>query len=173
MNSDMTATSTKARHRSDLDPEVCRRARLSRDVRFDGEFYTAVHTTGIYCRPICPARSPAENNVSYFQSAALAAQAGFRPCLRKLFKRELGVSPQALALNQRLLFAKKLLAETSLSMTEVAFAAGFGSLRRFSSAVQKQFRMPPERFGALKTPKQPMSPSNCNYTIVHPTTGTG
>ncbi|HEY6131723.1 MAG TPA: Ada metal-binding domain-containing protein, partial [Halioglobus sp.] len=177
-----------------LDPEVCRRARLSRDARFDGAFYLAVRTTGIYCRPICPARAPAEKNVRYFPSAALAAQAGFRPCLRcrpesapyspawngtsttvrralqllsqgalnagsladlasrlgigerylrKLFQRELGVSPQALALNQRLLFAKKLLAETSLPVTDVAFAAGFGSVRRFNSAVQKQFRMPP------------------------------
>jgi AraC family transcriptional regulator of adaptative response / DNA-3-methyladenine glycosylase II len=181
-----------------LDPQVCQRARLSRDVRFDGEFYLAVQTTGIYCRPICPARAPAEKNVRYFPSAALAAQAGFRPCLRcrpesapnspawngtsttvtralqligqgalnegsladlalrlgigerylrKLFQRELGISPQAVALNQRLLFARKLLVETSLPMTEVAFAAGFGSVRRFNSAVQKQFKLPP---GALR-----------------------
>lgn len=177
-----------------LDPEVCRRARLSRDARFDGEFYLAVRTTGIYCRPICPARAPAEKNVRYFSSAAQAAQAGFRPCLRcrpesapnspawngtsttvqralqligqgaldtgslgdlalrlgigerylrKLFERELGVSPQALALNQRLLFAKKLLAETSMPVTDVAFAAGFGSVRRFNSAVQQQFKLSP------------------------------
>jgi AraC family transcriptional regulator of adaptative response / DNA-3-methyladenine glycosylase II len=181
-----------------LDAEICRRARVSRDARFDGEFYFAVQTTGIYCRPICPARAPAEKNVHYFRSAALAAQAGFRPCLRcrpesapnspawngssttvqralrllgqgalnegsltdlamrlgigerylrKLFQRELGVSPQALALNQRLLFAKKLLAETTLPVTDVAFAAGFGSVRRFNSAVQQQFRLPP---GALR-----------------------
>src|SRR5690606_25688305 len=63
--------------------------------------------------------------------------------LRKLFERELGVSPQTLALNQRLLFAKKLLVETALPVTDVAFAAGFGSVRRFNSAVQKQFRLPP------------------------------
>jgi AraC family transcriptional regulator of adaptative response / DNA-3-methyladenine glycosylase II len=187
-------TSPAADHEPSLDPEVCRRARLSRDARFDGAFYLAVQTTGIYCRPICPARAPAEKNVRYFASAALAAQAGFRPCLRcrpesapdspawngtsttvqralqlisqgalnsgamgdlaqrlgigerylrKLFERELGVSPQALALNQRLLFAKKLLAETALPVTEVAYAAGFGSLRRFNSAVQTQFRLPP------------------------------
>ena len=179
---------------SPLDREACRRARLSRDARFDGEFYLGVSTTGIYCRPICPARPPAENNVRYFQSAALAAQAGFRPCLRcrpesapgspawngtsttvrralqlleqgalnggsmaelaarlgvgerylrKLFQRELGVSPGALALNQRLLFAKKLLAETTLPVTEVAFAAGFSSVRRFNGAVLDQFRLSP------------------------------
>jgi len=177
-----------------LDPEACRRARLARDARFDGAFYLGVRTTGIYCRPICPARAPAEKNVRYFESAALAAQAGFRPCLRcrpesapgspawngtsttvhraiqlleqgalnsgstsalaarlgvgerylrKLFQRDLGVSPAALALNQRLLFAKKLLAETDLPVTEVAFAAGFGSVRRFNSAVQDQFRLSP------------------------------
>jgi AraC family transcriptional regulator of adaptative response / DNA-3-methyladenine glycosylase II len=181
-----------------LDPQVCRRARLSRDTRFDGEFYLAVRTTGIYCRPICPAPTPAEKNVTYFKSAALAAQAGYRPCLRcrpesapnspawngtsttvqralqlirqgalntgslaelalrlgigerylrKLFERELGISPQALALNQRLLFAKQLLAETSLPITEVAFAAGFGSVRRFNSAVQQHFKLTP---GALR-----------------------
>lgn len=176
------------------DPAVCRRARLSRDARFDGEFFIGVKTTGIYCRPICPARPPAEKNVLYYRSAAQAAQAGFRPCLRcrpesapgspawngtsttvqralqlvdqgalnqgsiaelagrlgigerylrKLFQRELGVSPTTLALNQRLLFAKKLLAETRLPITEVAFAAGFGSVRRFNSAIQDRFRLSP------------------------------
>lgn len=181
-----------------LDVEACRRARLSRDPRFDGEFYIAVRTTGIYCRPVCPVRPPAEKNVSYYRSAALAAHDGYRPCLRcrpesapnspawngtsttvqrallliqqgalnegsladlaarlgigerylrKLFQREMGVSPQAVALNQRLLFAKKLLAETSLPITEVAFAAGFGSVRRFNSAVKAQFRLAP---GALR-----------------------
>jgi AraC family transcriptional regulator, regulatory protein of adaptative response / DNA-3-methyladenine glycosylase II len=65
--------------------------------------------------------------------------------LRKLFQRELGISPAALALNQRLLFAKKLLAETKLPVTEVAFAAGFGSVRRFNSAVRTQFRLSPSK----------------------------
>ncbi|MCB1855919.1 MAG: methylphosphotriester-DNA--protein-cysteine methyltransferase family protein, partial [Halieaceae bacterium] len=145
------------------DPETCRRARLARDPRFDGEFFLAVRTTGIYCRPVCPARPPSERNVHYYRSAAQAAQAGYRPCLRcrpesapqspawlgtattvrralqlieagalnegslgalaarlgvgerylrKLFQRQLGVSPTAVAHNQRLLFARKLLAET-------------------------------------------------------------
>ena len=60
--------------------------------------------------------------------------------LRKLFAQELGVSPQALAINQRLLFARKLLAETTLPISEVAYAAGFGSVRRFNSAIKTQFR---------------------------------
>jgi len=63
-------------------PEVCRRARLARDPRFDGRFYVAVLTTGIYCRPICPARPPAEENVRYFATAASAQDSGYRPCLR-------------------------------------------------------------------------------------------
>jgi AraC family transcriptional regulator of adaptative response / DNA-3-methyladenine glycosylase II len=188
---DSTISTTPA---NPLDPEACRRARLSRDPRFDGLFFIGVRTTGIYCRPVCPARSPAEKNITYFAGAAQAAAAGFRPCLRcrpesapgspawlgssttvhralelieqgalnggqladlaarlgigerylrKLFQRELGLSPQAVALNQRLLFAKKLMAETRLPLTEVAFAAGFGSVRRFNSAVREQFRLTP------------------------------
>jgi AraC family transcriptional regulator of adaptative response / DNA-3-methyladenine glycosylase II len=190
----MDATAAPIDTTTALDPELCRRARMSRDPRFDGEFFIGVRTTGIYCRPVCPARSPAEQNVRYFPGAAQAAAAGFRPCLRcrpesapnspawqgtsttvrralqlieqgalnrgrledlasrlgigerylrKLFQRELGLSPQAVALNQRLLFAKKLLAETDLPLTEVAFAAGFGSVRRFNSAVRDQFQLTP------------------------------
>jgi AraC family transcriptional regulator of adaptative response / DNA-3-methyladenine glycosylase II len=65
-----------------LDPEVCSRARHSRDPRFDGRFFIGVLTTRIYCRPVCPARSPKEENVRYFPTAAAAAEAGLRPCLR-------------------------------------------------------------------------------------------
>ena len=177
-----------------LDKERCRRARLSRDPRFDGEFFLAVKTTGIYCRPVCPARPPAEKNVRYYRLASQAATAGFRPCLRcrpesapgspawqgtsatvqralqlihdgalndgtltqltgrlgigerylrKLFQQELGVSPQAVALNQRLLFAKKLLAETAMPITDVAFASGYGSVRRFNSALREHFHLTP------------------------------
>jgi AraC family transcriptional regulator of adaptative response / DNA-3-methyladenine glycosylase II len=173
-----------------LDPEICRRARLARDSRFDGEFFLAVTTTGIYCRPVCPARPPREENVRYYRSAAEAAQAGYRPCLRcrpesaplspawlgtdttvrralemihegylnehstaqlagrlglgerylrKLFHQKLGVSPGSVARTQRLHFAQKLLLETDLPMTEVAYAAGFGSLRRFNSATRENF----------------------------------
>lgn len=65
-----------------LTVHQCQQARLSRDHRFDGLFYIAVKSTGIYCRPICPARAPAEHQIDYYPSAAAAAQAGFRPCLR-------------------------------------------------------------------------------------------
>ena len=66
----------------DLSWRICSRARLSRDARFDGKFYVAVLSTGIYCRPICRVRTAKESNVRYFPSAAAAAEAGFRPCLR-------------------------------------------------------------------------------------------
>ncbi len=65
-----------------LDPRVCEQARLTRDARFDGLFYTAVTSTGIYCRPVCPAPSPRTKNIRYYDSAAAASAAGFRPCLR-------------------------------------------------------------------------------------------
>ena len=66
----------------DLDPDACHRAISTRDARFDGRLFTGVKTTGIYCRPICPARTPKRENVVFFASAAAAQAAGFRPCLR-------------------------------------------------------------------------------------------
>ncbi|MDX2465288.1 MAG: AlkA N-terminal domain-containing protein [Porticoccus sp.] len=65
-----------------LSPTICRKARLSRDARFDGRFFTAVKTTGIFCRSICPASPPQEKNVEYYGSAIQAANSGYRPCLR-------------------------------------------------------------------------------------------
>ena len=65
-----------------LDFTECDRARLARDLTYDGRFYTGVHTTGIYCRPVCPVRPARSANISFFPSAAAAEAAGFRPCLR-------------------------------------------------------------------------------------------
>lgn len=65
-----------------LQSEIYERARLARDPRFDGQFFIGVNTTGIYCRPICPAVSPKRQNIAFFPSAAAAGEAGFRPCLR-------------------------------------------------------------------------------------------
>lgn len=65
-----------------LDPDICYRAFSTKDVRFDGRVFVGVKTTGIYCRPICPARTPKRENVRYYASAAAAQEAGFRPCLR-------------------------------------------------------------------------------------------
>src|SRR5436189_1263866 len=66
----------------DLDARICSQARLSRDARFDGRFFIGVKSTRIYCRPICPVRTAREENVRYYPTAAAAAEAGFRPCLR-------------------------------------------------------------------------------------------
>ena len=65
-----------------LSFETCNAARLRRDPRYDGRFFTAVKTTGIYCRPVCPAKHPLTRNVTYYPTAAAAEAAGFRPCLR-------------------------------------------------------------------------------------------
>lgn len=179
---------------SELPASTCQQARLARDARFDGLFFTAVSSTGIYCRPICPARAPAEQHVSYYFSAAAASAAGFRPCLRcrpdsapgsaawqgthttlqralrlidegvlqqhsqaalsarlgiserylrKLFQQQLGVAPKQYALMQQVLFAKKLLHETTLPVAEIAFQAGFNSLRRFNDAFKQQLQLAP------------------------------
>jgi AraC family transcriptional regulator, regulatory protein of adaptative response / DNA-3-methyladenine glycosylase II len=178
----------------DLDTRVCSRARLSRDARFDGKFYIAVLTTKVYCRPICPARTCKESNVRYYPTAAAAAEAGFRPCLRcrpecspgtpawlgtsntvsralrlidetgledggieslaerlgigarhlrRLFVRHLGATPIAVAHTRRLHFAKKLIDETSLPMSQVAEAAGFGCVRRFNAAIHDVYKRTP------------------------------
>ena len=65
-----------------MDRAACDRARLARDPRFDGLFFIGVKSTGIYCRPVCPARSPQPENIAYYSTAAAAAAAGLRPCLR-------------------------------------------------------------------------------------------
>lgn len=177
-----------------MDTRACQRARLARDARFDGRFFIGVSTTGIYCRPICPAPSPQEKNVRYFLSAAAAAEAGFRPCLRcrpeaspgtpawlgasasvsralkligesaldeagvddlaarlgigarhlrRLFLRYLGATPVAVAQTRRVHFAKKLIDETHLPMTQIAMAAGFGSIRRFNATFQNLYGRTP------------------------------
>lgn len=163
-----------------LDIDICQSARLSRDARFDGQFYTAVLTTGIFCRPICPARPPKPENVKYYQSAELAQKSGFRPCkrcfpelapapllpekikrivesyyqnnnsiaqcakqqqiserqLQRLFVQYYGLSPSEFFHQQRLLQARKLLTTTALSMTNIAYAAGFNSVRRFNEVIK-------------------------------------
>ncbi|MGH8179227.1 MAG: DNA-3-methyladenine glycosylase 2 family protein [Steroidobacter sp.] len=163
-------------------PELCDRARQTKDPRFDGLFFTAVRSTRIFCRPVCPAPTPKAQNIVYFPTAAAAASAGFRPCLRcrpelspgvrpadatvrraldliaegylqhasvgalatrvavsprhlrRLFMLKLGATPLQVHQTQRLLLAKQLLTESTLSVTQVALAAGFSSIRRFNDA---------------------------------------
>src|SRR6516164_1159046 len=173
-----------------MDREACYRAFQTHDARFDGRVFVGVTSTGIYCRPICPARTPKFENCRFFASAAAAQEAGFRPCLRcrpeiapelafwrgtsntvsralklvaegaldeseagvevfaeklgiggrqlrRLFSQHLGASPIAVAQTRRVLFAKQLLHDTQLPMTEVALSAGFSSLRRFNETFKQ------------------------------------
>lgn len=177
-----------------LDSEACFHAVRARDRRFDGHFFVAVSSTGIYCRPICPVRPPKRENMQFFSSAAAAEGRGFRPCmrcrperapgiatvdavsrlvraaiagieehalssasvaqlahslgvsdrhLRRVTEAELGVSPIELAQTQRLLLAKRLLGETDLSVTDIAMASGFGSVRRFNALFKQRYRLSP------------------------------
>jgi len=189
----------------DLDPDACYRAILTRDARFDGRLFVAVTTTRIYCRPVCPARTPRRENVRFYPTAAAAESAGFRACLRcrpetspelaiwrgtsntvsralalietgalddadvaalaerlgvgdrqlrRLFRVHLGASPLAVAQTRRVHLAKQLIHETDLPMTEVALAAGFGSVRRFNETFQRLYRRPPATLRRHTNPRE-------------------
>jgi AraC family transcriptional regulator of adaptative response / DNA-3-methyladenine glycosylase II len=186
--------------RMTLDWQMCSRARLSRDARFDGKFFIGVIGSGVYCRSICPAPTAKEKNVRYFPSAAAAAEAGFRPCLRcrpecspgtpawlgtpntvsralrlisedgleeggieglaerlgvgsrhlrRLFLQHLGATPIVVAKTRRLHFAKKLIDETTLPMTQVALASGFRCVRRFNAHIRKVYSRTPTQIRRL------------------------
>lgn len=183
-----------------LDEQTCEQARLNRDARFDGRVFIAITSTGIYCRPICPAPHAKRTHVRFFPSAAAASEAGFRPCLRcrpevapgtpawngtsttvsrglrliaqgaldeagvetlaarlgvtsrhlsRLFRRHLGALPSVVAQTRRLHFAKQLISDTNLSMTEVALAAGFRSIRRFNDVFREFYGRPPSQLRRL------------------------
>jgi AraC family transcriptional regulator of adaptative response / DNA-3-methyladenine glycosylase II len=166
-------------------------AMKTRDHRFDGKFFVGVRTTGIYCRPICPAK-PKRENVEFFQNQLEAEKAGYRPCLRcrpeaaprspawigksavvrravrslqdahsinedefaakfgltarhlrRLFNEEVGKTPKQLFFENRLNLARSLITETSMPLAEVAFASGFGSVRRFNDAFLERFKRSP------------------------------
>ncbi|WP_106476841.1 DNA-3-methyladenine glycosylase 2 family protein [Phytohalomonas tamaricis] len=185
-------------------PQALYTALQARDARFDGRFFVGVISTGIYCRPVCPARTPRFDRCRFFSHAALAEKHGFRPCLRcrpelapsdgqhallghgmaralvqaaarlieqgalnndnsaalaarigvsprhlnRLFKAEFGVSPLDYQLTQRLLTAKRLLVDSTLSMTEIAYAAGFGSVRRFNALFHERYQLSPQQLRA-------------------------
>jgi AraC family transcriptional regulator, regulatory protein of adaptative response / DNA-3-methyladenine glycosylase II len=172
---------------------ICERARAAKDPRFDGLFFTAVRSTRIYCRPVCPAPTAKSLNVVYYATAAAAVAAGYRPCLRcrpelspearhahideavrralemiadgalqtasvatlaarigicprqlqRLFVAHVGATPHKVHATRRLLLAKQLLSETEMSVTDVALAAGYNSLRRFNAAFQEGCGMAP------------------------------
>jgi AraC family transcriptional regulator, regulatory protein of adaptative response / DNA-3-methyladenine glycosylase II len=186
-----------------LDAESCYRAVKSRDRRFDGVFYTAVRTTGIYCRPSCPARTPAFHNVTFHPTAAAAQSAGYRACKRclpdatpgspdwdvaadvagramrligdgvvdregvealahrigytarhlsRLLTQELGAGPLALARAKRAQTARVLLETTDLGAADVAFAAGFSSVRQFNDTVREVYASTPTRLRGGRGP---------------------
>lgn len=178
----------------ELDHTNCHQIITAKDARYDGKFFTCVRTTGIYCRPVCPARAPKAENCFFVPSAAAAEEAGFRACLRcrpesapdlgawrgtsatvsralrliehgalddadvetlagrvgigerhlrRLFRQHIGATPVSVAQTRRVLLAKQLLHETDLSMTSIAMASGFGSLRRFNETFAALYGKPP------------------------------
>ncbi len=178
----------------------------ARDPRFDGVFFVGITTTHVYCRPVCRSRLAYDRHRRFFDSAAAAERAGFRPCLRcrpelapgravvdaisrlaceatqriaagalngrsvatlarelgvserhlrRALGREVGVSPHDLAQTHRLLLAKRLIVDTDLPMTRVAYASGFQSLRRFNAVFRAQYHMPPSALRRVRRPPAP------------------
>ncbi len=201
-----------------LTSSICEQARLSRDARFDGLFFTAVTSTGIYCRPLCPAPVPKPTHVIYFSTAAAAATAGFRPCLRcrpeqapgapawrgtgsrveqalrlidagfldtasvlalarrigigerqlrRLFSERLGTTPAEVAATRRLLFAKKLLDETTLPITDIALASGYASVRRFNATFRTRYGMAPRQLRRSRS-VPPRDGTHCLHLAYRP-----
>ncbi|MGV8845046.1 DNA-3-methyladenine glycosylase 2 family protein [Tessaracoccus sp.] len=203
---DMTSTGNQSGPRcSPGEPMFEQRYRAidARDVRFDGQFFTGVSSTGIYCRPSCPARTPKRENVSFYLTSAAAHADGYRACkrclpeaapgspewnlrrdvtgramrliadgvvdrdgvdglalrlgytarhLRRLLTDELGAGPVALARARRAQSARALLVGTALPVTEVAFAAGFGSIRQFNHTMRDVFGVQPRALRVMGHP---------------------
>ncbi|NDK87978.1 DNA-3-methyladenine glycosylase 2 family protein [Gordonia desulfuricans] len=190
----------------DLDFDRCYRALQARDTRFDGQFFVAVRTTGIYCRPSCPSRTPLPRNVDFVVTAATAQARGFRACLRclpdavpgsprwnlgadlsaramrlisdgtverdgvgglarrlgysqrhltRVLTAELGAGPLALARAHRATNARILTQCTELPMGEVAFAAGFASIRQFNDTIREVFGVTPTQLRARRRAPTP------------------
>ncbi len=127
-----------------LNTDEFENARQICDPRFDGQFFVGVLTTGVYCRPICPVRVPKKENVQLYKSAAAAAEAGFRPCLRCRFESSPG-TPAWIGSSWKVSRALQLIDETRLNLSEICFAAGFGSLRRLNSLFSKTYNRSPRQ----------------------------
>ena len=198
------------------DPDTCYRALQARDPRFDGWFFTAVRTTGIYCRPSCPAITPLRRNVTFYPSAAAAQRAGFRACKRcrpdaspgspewdvrgdlagralrligdgvvdregvpglaarlgyserqvhRVLVSQVGAGPVALARAQRAQTARVLLETTDVAVTDIAFAAGFASVRQFNETVQAVFATTPS---GLRTARRSTAATPGSITLRMP-----
>ena len=185
-----------------LSFDACYRAASGRDKRWDGRIYLGVTSTGIYCRPSCPARKPKPENCRFFPSAAACVAAGFRACkrcrpdalpgsrdwdhrgdlvgravrrirdgavdtvgvaglagelavserhLRRMLQDEIGATPLQLARTRRAHAARALIEQTALSLTDVAFAAGFGSVRQFGETMREEFGVAPSELARRAT----------------------
>jgi AraC family transcriptional regulator of adaptative response / DNA-3-methyladenine glycosylase II len=196
-----------------LDHDQCLRAFQSRDARFDGWFFAAVRTTGIYCRPSCPAVPPKPKNVEFHPTAASAQAAGFRACkrcrpdaspgspewdlrsdlvaravrligdgvvdregvpglasrlgysrrqLERALGAELGAGPLGIARAHRAQTARLLVETTALPFADVAFAAGFGSVRQFNDTVREVFATTP---GELRAKAKTQEPTPGTVTV--------
>lgn len=133
------------------DPEICERARQARDPRFDGRFFVAVVTTGIYCRPVCPARTPAADNVRYFPTAAAAQDAGYRPCMRCRPERAMPLAGWTVA-SATVLRALDLINSGYLvdgSVAELARVVGVGP-RQLSRLFQCELGAPPKSIARMQ-----------------------
>jgi AraC family transcriptional regulator of adaptative response / DNA-3-methyladenine glycosylase II len=200
------------------DPETCYRAVSGRDPRFDGWFFTAVRTTGIYCRPSCPALTPKRHNVDFYPSAAAAQRCGFRACKRcrpdaspgspewdsrgdlagralrlindgvvdregvtglanrlgyserqvnRTLLAEVGAGPLALARAQRAQTARILLETTDLAAADVAFAAGFASIRQFNATMIDVFASTPSALRAGRRTHVPAVPGELELRLAY------
>jgi len=192
-----------------LEPATLHRALCARDPRFDGLFFVGVKTTGVFCRAICPARTPLLRNCRFFGTALEAQTAGFRPCLRcrpeaapgpgpagtplsdqlvqlirteavgggtlreverrsgfsaRQFRRRVvaaaGMRPVEILQSERLLFARRLLRETGLSVTQIALGSGFQSVRRFNALFRQRYGEAPSAFRGA-----PPAPSPAGITL--------
>ncbi len=192
-----------------MDDEQHYRAAVSKDARFDGVFFIAVTSTGIYCRPSCPAMTPKREHMRFYKTPAAAQQAGFRACkrcrpdaspgspewniradmtaramrliadgivdregidglarslgyeqrqVRRVLTAELGASPLALARAQRAQTARVLVETTKLPMGDIAFAAGFASIRQFNATILEVFDTPPSRLRERAARHAPVTP---------------
>ena len=192
-----------------MDDEQHYRAAVSKDARFDGVFFIAVTSTGIYCRPSCPAMTPKRQHMRFYKTPAAAQQAGFRACkrcrpdaspgspewniradmtaramrliadgivdregidglarslgyeqrqVRRVLTAELGASPLALARAQRAQTARVLVETTKLPMGDIAFAAGFASIRQFNATILEVFDTPPSRLRERAARHAPATP---------------
>lgn len=214
-------------HLVHLDHQQCYDALCSRDVRFDGRFFVGVRTTGIYCRPICPSRTPLSRNVDFYAHPAAAEDAGLRPCrrcrpetapgssdwsggaaiveralrlidegaldggpgsgnsvdalaarllvggrhLRRLFADHVGAAPDAVARSRRAHLAKRLVVETDLRIADIAFAAGFGSVRQCNDVVRATFHATPTELRSDRR-RQPSGPLRLRLAVRPPFDGT-